>query len=464
MKKIKSGIGRALAGLMVVAALLVAVVPPPAGAEQLDESQTTVDTAISFQWGACQSFRPDLPWIYQVRFYLDPGSEVEYLTVRIDNDQDLENGCLGSRAFDVTGWSEGWHIWRPRSYGGDIPVTPGETYYLQIVPLFPPMVDFPTWYGTDRNLYAAGGAYWYDDANTAHAIAGRDFGFEIYGDCNPVADFTYYTDNLTLYVNASNSYAPDGGTIDSYEWDWDGDGTYENTSSDAAFNHTYEVAGDYTVKLRVTDDDGHTDVKSRTVSVTEGGGGYPPHAYFVYHVENYTIYVNASQSYDTDGTISSYMWDWDGDGFYDDTESDPLANHTYPSDGTYNVTLRVQDDQGNTDTYTRTGVQIPAAEEEEDDGGGGGGWFNFKIPFEWFSMFTVMAIGILGMAVSAVFFKPESVKSLGVAPALGAVLITVLAVADILMYHAGFEWYWLVLVAGLCVFILYMVIVTVRKR
>ncbi|MGC9308745.1 MAG: PKD domain-containing protein, partial [Thermoplasmatota archaeon] len=306
---------------------------------------------------------------------------------------------------------------------------------------FPPMSDFPTWYGTDRDLYVAGGAYWYDDANTAHAIAGRDFGFEIYGDCNPVADFTYYTDNLTLYVNASQSYAPDGGTIDSYDWDWNGDGTYENTSSGATFNHTYDAAGDYTVKLRVTDDDGHTDVKSRTVSVTEGGGGYPPHAYFTYYVENYTVYANASQSYDTDGTITSYLWDWDGDGFYDDTESDPLADHTYAANGSYNVTLKVQDDQGNTDTYTRTGVQIPAEEEEEDDGGGG--WANWNLDLSWAAIMAMVGVVMLGGGTTAYFMKEEIRSELGIWASMGTLFAVIFIIAAIIIYYSDMPRTWL---------------------
>jgi PKD repeat protein len=57
-----------------------------------------------------------------------------------------------------------------------------------------------------------------------------------------------------------------------------------------------------------------------------------------------TVTFNASQSYDPDGIIVSYMWNF-GDGTVI-TEPDPLATHVYTKDGTYNVTLTVKDDDG----------------------------------------------------------------------------------------------------------------------
>jgi len=63
---------------------------------------------------------------------------------------------------------------------------------------------------------------------------------------------------------SSDSQDPDG-TISSYAWDF-GDGA---TSSLASPSHTYASAGSYDVELTVTDDDGETDVESRTVEVDD---------------------------------------------------------------------------------------------------------------------------------------------------------------------------------------------------
>jgi len=67
------------------------------------------------------------------------------------------------------------------------------------------------------------------------------------------------------------------------------------------------------------------------------------------------VTFNASASYDIDGEIVSYEWDF-GDGEVV-SETDPIIVHTYASNGTYNVTLTVTDDDGITDTTTKD-VQV----------------------------------------------------------------------------------------------------------
>ncbi len=81
--------------------------------------------------------------------------------------------------------------------------------------------------------------------------------------------------------------------------------------------------------------------------------GTPPIARFDYTCwYNKLNPVNASASYDPDGRIVSYQWDWTSDGTYD--AEGMVANHTYTSVGTYNVTLKVTDNDGMTSTTTQT--------------------------------------------------------------------------------------------------------------
>lgn len=62
------------------------------------------------------------------------------------------------------------------------------------------------------------------------------------------------------------------------------------------------------------------------------------------------IHFNASASYDPNGDIVSYFWD-----FEDGTNATGvLVDHAYTSPGTYNVTLTVKDAANNTDTHTIT--------------------------------------------------------------------------------------------------------------
>jgi PKD repeat protein len=60
------------------------------------------------------------------------------------------------------------------------------------------------------------------------------------------------------------------------------------------------------------------------------------------------INFNASDSYDPDGYIVSYSWDF-GDG---NTDSGVTVSHSYVDDGEYNVTLKVVDNRGATDSKT----------------------------------------------------------------------------------------------------------------
>ncbi|MDZ7670597.1 MAG: S8 family serine peptidase [Gammaproteobacteria bacterium] len=69
------------------------------------------------------------------------------------------------------------------------------------------------------------------------------------------------------------------------------------------------------------------------------------------------VSFNAAGSSDPDGTISSYQWD-----FGDDTQATggPTVSHTYEDTGRFTVTLTVTDDDGQSDSATRT-VQVRGA-------------------------------------------------------------------------------------------------------
>lgn len=67
---------------------------------------------------------------------------------------------------------------------------------------------------------------------------------------------------LSVELSGTGSSDADGKVV-SYEWDF-GDGA---TGAGVSLSHTYAKAGQYTVKLRVTDDDGASDAATRTVTV-----------------------------------------------------------------------------------------------------------------------------------------------------------------------------------------------------
>ena len=163
-----------------------------------------------------------------------------------------------------------------------------------------------------------------------------------------------------VIVNFDGAGSTDAdGTIASYAWSF-GDG---NTSTAIAPVHTYYTQGTYAVTLTVTDDDGDTHQASTSVSVLPPNilpsssftvsttTGQAPHA----------ITFDGAGSYDGDGTIDDYAWDF-GDGT---TTNGPAGthgslSHTYTTDGTFTAVLTVTDNAGATAFSSKTITITPA--------------------------------------------------------------------------------------------------------
>jgi PKD repeat protein len=162
--------------------------------------------------------------------------------------------------------------------------------------------------------------------------------------------------NTTLTFDASASHDPDG-TIAKYEWDLDGNGSFEtNSGSKATTTRSYSAEGEYTVRLRVTDNGGATDTAVRTLTIINN---LPPTASFstspTFVAKGEPISFDASSSKDPDGSIAKYEWDFDGNGTYETSGgSNPVISHSYATPATYTVGLRVTDNGGKIATTTRS--------------------------------------------------------------------------------------------------------------
>lgn len=87
----------------------------------------------------------------------------------------------------------------------------------------------------------------------------------------PVATATVLTAG-PYYAGTPISFQAAGsdldGTVVLYEWDWENDGTMDASSaSPGSTNHTYAAAGNYTVKLRVTDNLGAIGLDAKMIAV-----------------------------------------------------------------------------------------------------------------------------------------------------------------------------------------------------
>jgi len=181
------------------------------------------------------------------------------------------------------------------------------------------------------------------------------------GNLSPVASFTCNPSSgqspLTVSFNASASHDPDG-SIAAYKWAF-GDGS---NGTSVTTSHTYTTTSNrtYNVTLTVTDDNDAQATDTHTVSVTPPPPNPPPVASFTRTPSSgeapLTVSFDASGSYDSDSSITSYVWDF-GDG---STGTGVTASHTYKSPGSYTARLTVTDNGGATDTVTHSSlVQSP---------------------------------------------------------------------------------------------------------
>ena len=169
------------------------------------------------------------------------------------------------------------------------------------------------------------------------------------------ASVTPTSGGAPLVVNADaldgeNSSTDSDGTLVSYGWDW-GDGNAAEWA--AVASHTYQFPGTYTVTLTVKDDDGATDTTTAEVTVEN----VPPVADFSVDppagdAAVTTFAFDGSTSYDPNGdTLTSFEWDFDGDGGYDETTAGSSTTHVYAAPGLYLPVLRVTDSRGATGTF-----------------------------------------------------------------------------------------------------------------
>jgi len=181
------------------------------------------------------------------------------------------------------------------------------------------------------------------------------------------------------YQYTSVAVDPDGDDV-RYRFDWS-NGNVNNWSeftpsnTSVSMSHSWISISNYEVRVIAQDKNGLNSSWSLPLNVTvsqAGLEGEPPVADIAVPSNmsaNQTIVFDASGSFDEDGVIVSYLWDF-GDG---KTGNGVTPSHVYERPGVYTVTLVVTDNNGN--TYSKSilvivgsEVEVREKQSEEDQG------------------------------------------------------------------------------------------------
>jgi len=134
------------------------------------------------------------------------------------------------------------------------------------------------------------------------------------------------------------------------DYDVDGDGEYERRErTNLTTTVRYDDSGTYQPRVRVHLGDRTADCGTTSVDAEN----QPPVAELSVEPSiastGELVLFNASESYDPDGRIVAYHWDFNGNGTIDAVNNASLVQHVYPETNQYAPTLVVVDDDGATD-------------------------------------------------------------------------------------------------------------------
>ena len=176
---------------------------------------------------------------------------------------------------------------------------------------------------------------------------------------SPVVTTQADSDNgeVPLTVNFT-AEAKDNEGIATFDWDYDGDGVYDDSTSGTSYydvtraqgQYAYTTAGTFQAKLRVTDMLGaqtelslpHVQIRalpvgssSASMSVSPSTGDAPLNVNFT-----------SSVSVPNRSPVTRWEWDFDGDGTFDAETASSSTTHQYNSGGKFYPRMRAHTDDG----------------------------------------------------------------------------------------------------------------------
>lgn len=284
---------------------------------------------------------------------------------------DVETGeaAKGERfVFDATGSSGSADI---VSYEWDWDVDKGAGFY-----------DTSTSEGLVEHAFSSSGQHTVEvrveDADGDHATAQVTVRVDENTAPSPHFDWEPYGAGLGEQVtfDASRSEDSEGAVIE-YRWDFDGDGIFEQITSQPTIQTSFEEAGAHEVTLQVLDEERAAKELRREVDVD--GDAYAPRVTVSVDPTEpevgQRITIDGIGTQDPDGEVVAMRFDTDGDGETDYRADGPSSiRTTYASPGEVEVTIQAEDDEGRVGVATTTltvqgasaGEDAPVSNETED--------------------------------------------------------------------------------------------------
>lgn len=151
-----------------------------------------------------------------------------------------------------------------------------------------------------------------------------------------------------VYSDASTT---NEGNLNAWDWDFENDGLVDNTQQNPSY--TYPTFGNYDVTLVVATDLGCSDTTLLQVTVDQ-----LPTALFTsdFVCDGYATNFT-DQSMGNASALTSWSWDFDGNGVTDNIQQNP--SYTFTGSGNYTVNLIVEDGNGCVNDTTLTVVVNP---------------------------------------------------------------------------------------------------------
>jgi hypothetical protein len=168
---------------------------------------------------------------------------------------------------------------------------------------------------------------------------------------SPTARINVSTSGTTATLDGSPSSDPDG-TITDYNWQILGPNGESISRSGQVVEFTGGTGGTWEATLTVTDDAGATGVVTRTFGLADPNSG--PTARISVSTDGLTATLDGTQSTDPDGSLVAYMWTLTDPNGASREQMGDVFDFTATTPGEWQADLTVQDDNGATDTASRT--------------------------------------------------------------------------------------------------------------